>query len=55
MRSVFIVLLATTMIASGIYVVLLQIKASPVMHRFLVSGILIIALALYLLWDEFLR
>jgi len=55
MRSAFIVLIATTMVASGAYVVLLQLKASPVMYRFLISGILIIALGLYLLWDEFLR
>jgi len=55
MRSVFIVFLATMMLASGTYVVLLQLRASPVMYRFLVSGILMIALGLYLLWDEFLR
>ncbi len=55
MRSVFIVLLAVTMIASGTYVMLLQFNASLVMYRFLVSGILAIGLGLCLLWNEFLR
>ena len=55
MRSVFIVLLAATMIASGTCVMLLQFKASLVMYRFLVSGIFAIGFGLYLLWNEFLR
>lgn len=55
MRSAFIILVAMLMIASGTYVVILQLKASPIMYRFLISGILIITLGLYFLWDEFLR
>ena len=43
------------MIAAGTYVVFLQLKTSPVMYRFLISGMLIIALGFYLLWDALLR
>jgi hypothetical protein len=53
MRSVFIVLLAATLIASGTCVMLLQLNASLVMYRFLVSGIFAIGFGLYLLWNEF--
>ena len=55
MRQLLVVLLSVTMVVGGAYVVFLQLTASDIMHQFLFSGLLVSALGLYLLWDEFLR
>jgi hypothetical protein len=55
MRSAFIVRVAMIMIAAGTDVVFLLLKRSPVTYRFLISGMLIIALGVHPLWDALLR
>ena len=52
---IILVLVAITMVIGGAYVLILQATSSPVRYRFAVSGVLVIALGLYLLWDEFFR
>ena len=55
MRRVILILVATAMVVGGGYVLILQVTASTVMYRFIVSGVLVLTLGIYLLWDEFLR
>jgi len=54
MSRAILVLVAAAMIIGGMYVLVLQVASSPIMYRFAVSGVLVTALGLYLLWDEFL-
>lgn len=54
MRRAIIVLVAAVMIIGGMYVLVLQVTSSTIMYRFAVSGVLVTALGLHLLWDEFL-
>jgi hypothetical protein len=55
MRRVILILVATAMVVAGGYVLILQVTASTVMYRFIVSGVLVLTFGVYLLWDEFLR
>jgi hypothetical protein len=55
MRRAILILVAAAMLVGGGYVLILQLTASTVMYRFIVSGVLVLALGVYLLWDEFLR
>jgi hypothetical protein len=53
MRRVILILVATAMVVGGGYVLILQLTASTVLYRFIVSGVLVLMLGVYLLWDEF--
>ena len=55
MRRVILILVATAMVVGGGYVLVLQLTTSTVMYRFIASSVLVLALGIYLLWDEFLR
>jgi hypothetical protein len=55
MRRILLIVVATAMVVGGSYVLVLQITASTIMYRFVVSGILVLMFGVYLLWDEFLR
>ena len=50
MSRVILILVATAM-----DVLILQVTASTVMYKFIVSGVLVLTFGIYLLWDEFLR
>jgi hypothetical protein len=54
-RRVILILVAIAMVVGGGYVLILQVTASTVMYRFIVSGVLVLTFGVYLLWDEFLR
>jgi hypothetical protein len=55
MRRVIPILVAAAMVVGGGYVLILQVTASTVMYRFIISGVLVFTFGVYLLWDEFLR
>jgi hypothetical protein len=55
MKRAILILVATAMVFGGCYVLILQVAASTVMYRFIVSGVLVLTFGIYLLWDEFLR
>jgi hypothetical protein len=56
MRRVVLFVVATAMVVGGTYVLILQVTTwKDIMFRFIVSGVLVTTLGLYLLWNEFLR
>jgi hypothetical protein len=55
MRRFILVLVATAMVVGGGYTLILQLTTPTVMYRFIVSGVLVLALGIYLLWEEFFR
>jgi hypothetical protein len=55
MRRVILVLVATAMVFGGGYALILQLTTPTVMYRFIVSGVFVLALGIYLLREEFFR
>jgi hypothetical protein len=52
MRRAILVLVAAAIVFGGGYALILQLSTPTVMYRFIVSGVLALALGVYLLWEE---
>ena len=55
MRKLILLVVATAMVVGGLYVVVAQLMWSPIIFfKFVIGGVALASVGIYLLWEDFL-